>query len=101
MEVIIYGFSKNNFNLVEYSGMAFLYNPSAIDIVAGGVNVTALAPGNKTMIVNGTCVSAAVVAGASALMFQWGIVDKNDPNIYSQKLKTYLSRGTAKRLNDS
>lgn len=53
------------------------------------------------MIVNGTCVSAAVVAGASALMFQWGIVDKNDPNIYSQKLKTYLSRGTAKRLNDS
>ena len=94
-------YNQNNFNLVEYSGMAFLYNPSAIDIVAGGVNATALAPGNKTMIVNGTCVSAAVVAGASALMFQWGIVDKNDPNIYSQKLKTYLSRGTAKRLNDS
>lgn len=71
-----------------------------IDIAAGGINVKTTGVNNTVVTMNGTCVSAAVVAGASALMFQWAIVEKNDPGIYAQTLKSYLLRGTIKRSND-
>ena len=71
-----------------------------IDVAAGAVNAQAIAPGNKTTVVNGTSVSAAIVAGACALLFEWGITDKNDPFMYSQTVKTYLARGTIKRSGD-
>lgn len=98
--ITIGNYNQNNYNVVNSSGMAFISNPSTIDVVAGGVDVTAIVPNNKTTIVNGTSVSAAVATGAIALMFQWGLVEGNDPNIYSKKLKTYLSRGTSKRAGD-
>ncbi|AYE33621.1 S8 family peptidase [Clostridium septicum] len=99
--ITVANYNQNNYNLVNSSGMAFLNNvKNGIDIAAGGVNVKTIAPNNKTAVISGTSVSAAVVAGASALMFQWGITDGNDPDMYAQKLRTYLSRGTSKRMND-
>ena len=35
--------------------------------------------------------------GASALLMEWGIVRRNDPYLYSEKVKAYLIRG-AKEL---
>ena len=67
-------YNQNNNNLVDYSGMAFLnHYIDRIDVAAGGVNALTVAPNNKTAIVNGTSVSAAVVAGVCAMLFQWGI----------------------------
>lgn len=97
--ITVGSYNQNNYGIVNSSGMSFL-NDIKIDLVAGGVNVKTTAPNNTTAIVNGTSASAAVVAGASALMFQWGIIDGNDPDMYSQKLRTYLTRGTSKRMND-
>ena len=37
-----------------------------------------------------------VTVGA-ALLMQWGIVDKNDPYLYGEKMKAYLIKG-ARRL---
>jgi len=71
-----------------------------IDVAAGGVNALTVAPDNKTAVVNGTSVSAAVVAGVCAMLFQWGIVQGNDPYIYSQTVKAYLAKGTTKRVGD-
>lgn len=94
-------YNQNNNNIVDYSGMAFLDNYiNVINVAAGGVNAIAVAPDNKTTIVNGTSVSAAIVAGACAMLFEWGIVDGNDPFIYSQTILTYLSRGTSTRVGD-
>ena len=71
-----------------------------IDVAAGGVNARTVAPNNTTAIVNGTSVSAAILAGACAMLFQWGIVEGNYPNIYSQTIKTYIERGTVQRSGD-
>ena len=57
--------------------MAFLEEYlNKIDVAAGGVNALTVAPDNKVAIVNGTSVAAAVVAGACAMLFQWGIVEE-------------------------
>jgi len=81
--------------------MAFLDDPNIpINIAAGGVNAPTIAPDNNTAVVNGTSVSAAIVAGACAMLFQWGIVNGNNPLMYSTTISTYLERGTTKRIGD-
>lgn len=94
-------YNQNNYNLVDYSGMAFLdFYIDRIDVAAGGVNAITVAPDNKISIVNGTSVSAAVVAGVCAMLFQWGIINGNDPYIYSQTIKAYLAKGAIARSGD-
>jgi subtilisin family serine protease len=64
----------------------------APDLVAPGVDVGGYYPsGYGTM--SGTSVAAAITAGASALMLQWGIVDKNDVALSSYQIRAYLIRG--------
>ncbi|OPJ59266.1 S8 family peptidase [Clostridium chromiireducens] len=95
-------YNQTNNTVLNYSGIGFLSDYAArVDIAAGGVNALTVAPNNTTAIVNGTSVSAAVVAGACAMLFQWGIVEGNDPNIYSQTVKTYIQRGAVQRGGDS
>jgi hypothetical protein len=99
--VSVAAYNQNNYNLVDYSGMSFLESYiDKIDVAAGGVNAITVAPDNKIAVVNGTSVSAAVVAGVCAMLFQWGIVDGNDPYIYSQTIKAYLARGAISRSGD-
>ncbi|MDR3596302.1 S8 family peptidase [Clostridium sp.] len=99
--VAVAAYNQNNNNLVDYSGMAFLESyVDVIDLAAGGVNTLTVAPGNKTSIVNGTSVSAAVVSGVSAMLFQWGIVNGNETNMFSQSIKSYLAQGTITRSGD-
>ena len=62
-------YNQNNNNLVDYSGMAFIsgyINP--IDVAAGGENALTTAPNNEIAIISGTCVAAAIVAGACAML---------------------------------
>lgn len=99
--VTVAAYNQNNNNLVDYSGMAFLESYiDVIDLAAGGVNTLTVAPGNKTSIVNGTSVAAAVVAGVCAMLFQWGIINRNEPNMFSQTIKSYLAQGTITRSGD-
>lgn len=99
--ITIAAYNQNNNNILSYSGMAsrdvFV---DRIDVAAGGVNALTVAPNNETAIVNGTSVASAVVAGVCALLFQWGIVDGNDPYIYSQTVKAYLAKGGVPRSGD-
>ena len=48
----------------------------------------------------GTSMAAPNVAGICALMMQWGIVKKNDPYLYGQRLKYYLIMGSRKERRD-
>ncbi|MCE5220586.1 MAG: S8 family peptidase [Clostridium sp.] len=97
----IAAYNQNNNNLVNYSGMAALDAfVDRIDVAAGGVNALTVAPDNKTAVVNGTSVSAAVAAGVCAMLFQWGIINGNDPYIYSQTIKAYLAKGAVTRSGD-
>ncbi|MCL2702856.1 MAG: S8 family peptidase [Defluviitaleaceae bacterium] len=69
------------------------------DLVAPGVDVSGLyptGPGNMS----GTSVSAAITAGASALMLQWGIVEKNDTAMDSYRIRANLIAGCIRHEND-
>jgi subtilisin family serine protease len=94
-------YNQNNNNILDYSGRALRSNyVDVVDIAAGGVNTLTVAPNNKTEIVNGTSVSAAVLAGVCALLFEWGVVNGNEPNMYVQTIKAYIERGTDTRKGD-
>ena len=68
------------------------------DLVAPGVNVTGVYPiGNGTM--TGTSVATAITAGACALILQWGIVEKNDVSLNTNRIKALLVRGCSRNPN--
>jgi subtilisin family serine protease len=94
-------YNQNNNSIVPQSGNGYTRNNMIKpDIAAGGINAITTTVGGGTKVISGSSVAAAVVAGACALILQWGIVDGNDTTMYSSKVKTYLIRGTTRRPGD-
>lgn len=94
-------YDQNNNTMVAFSGRGFTRDGRIKpDIASGGVNVSTMGKGNTPTKVTGGSVASAVLAGAVALILQWGIVDGRDKTMYSTKIKTYLIRGTRKRPGD-
>lgn len=95
-------YNQNNMSVVGKSGVYFKNSEyNQIDIACGGVNVKTYSQDNKIVLAEGTGVASAVVSGAAAIIMQWGIIEKNYTHMYSQTVKTYLMRGTIKRINDT
>lgn len=62
------------------------------DLVAPGVNVKGIYPtGTGTM--SGTSVAASIVAGACALLLEWGVVNGNEPAMDGNYVRTLLIAG--------
>lgn len=97
----ISNYNQNNITVYPKSGLATTsIRGYEIDVAAGGVDVKCLYLNNQRVYITGTSVSAAVATGAALLLFEWGIIDGNDPYMYSQTLKSYMLRGTYRRKND-
>ena len=62
------------------------------DLVAPGVNVGGVFPVGYGQM-SGTSVSAAITAGACALMLQWGVVEENETALSSNRIRANLIRG--------
>lgn len=67
------------------------------DLVAPAVNVIGPLPGNRFGALTGTSVGAAITAGASALLLEWGIINKNDVDMDTEKVRNYLIRGATRK----
>lgn len=94
-------YNQNNNTMVAFSGRGFTRDGRIKpDLATGGVSVATLGKGNNLTTVTGGSVASAVLAGAVALLLQWGIVDGRDKTMYSTKIRTYLIRGTSKRPGD-
>lgn len=63
------------------------------DLVAPGVAVTSCAPGGGYAERTGTSMATPFVTGSCACLMQWGLLEKNDPYLYGEKLKAYLRKG--------
>ncbi|WP_278245088.1 S8 family peptidase [Clostridium sartagoforme] len=99
--ISVASYNQRNNNIVNFSGVASLDDfIDIIDLAAPGVNIVSIAPGNKMSVISGTAVSAAIVAGVCALIFEWGIIRGNDLYLFQQTIKAYLNRGTEQRKGD-
>ena len=68
---------------------------SVPDLVAPGYRVGGFYPTGYGYM-DGTSVSAAITAGACALMLQWGIVEGNDLGFCTPLIRAYLIRGCSR-----
>lgn len=66
------------------------------NILAPGEDIISYLPGGNQGALTGTSMATPHVTGTCSLFMQWGIVEKNDPFLYSAKLKALLLK-SAKR----
>ena len=83
----------------DFSGRGYTRTNDNIkpDIVAPGVNIVSTAVNGGYTVRSGTSMAVPFVSGSAALLMQWGIVNRNDPYLYGEKVKAYLIR-TARHL---
>lgn len=94
-------YNQNDNSLVSTTGRGFSRDGRVRpDLVCGGIEVVTTAVGGGTTTVSGSSMATAVLAGAVAILLQWGIVEKKDPTMFAVKIRNYLIRGTRKRGGD-
>ncbi|WP_160686283.1 S8 family peptidase [Clostridium sp. C2-6-12] len=83
--------------LIAASGKGFntnnLINP---DVSTIGVNILTTKTSGGVTTFSGSSAATAIIAGACAILLQWGIIDGNDTTMYSKKIRSYLMYGAAR-----
>lgn len=71
------------------------------DIASPGVNILSPAPGHGFVQATGTSAAAAHTAGVAAMLFEWGIIKRNYPNMSTQDMKIFMIRGAKRKAGVS
>jgi subtilisin family serine protease len=67
-----------------------LINP---DIATLGMNILTTKVGGGSTTLSGSSAAGAIIAGASVLLLEWGIIKDNDRTMHSRKIRSYLYYG--------
>lgn len=97
VNVVTVAYYGNNNALVAASGKGFntnnLINP---DIATIGINILTTKVSGGITTFSGSSAATAIIAGACALLLQWGIIDGNDVTMYTKKIRSYLMYGASR-----
>lgn len=92
--ITVGAYDSDTDSLAFFSGRGYtLTNQVKPDLVAPGVNILSSAPNGGYTVKTGTSMATPFVAGAAALLMEWGIVRGFDPFLYGEKVKAYLIAG--------
>ena len=92
--VIVSWYNGNTGAVSQASGRGYTRTRDINPVItAPGADVRGALPGGRFSTRSGSCVSAAVTAGAVALMLEWLIYDQNVPGIDSYQIKSLLILG--------
>ena len=95
-------YNQNLVSTVSQSGKGYTRDGRIKpDIAAGGVNALVPQPGGTVATVTGSSIATSVLAGCCALILQWAIVKKNDPEARAGKIISYIIRGAKMRQGDT
>lgn len=67
------------------------------DLASPGVNIVSPTLDQGFSLVSGTSAAAAHTAGVAALLFEWGIVNGNYPQMRTQDMKIFMIRGARRK----
>lgn len=86
--------------IADFSGRGYTRNATMIkpDLAAPGVRIGLPEETGIRQVFNGTSIAAPIAAGCCAIMMEWGIVKKNDPDMFGERLKAFLLKGADRRL---
>ena len=99
--ITVGGYNSAIGSSADFSGRGYTRTDIYIkpDLVAPAVNILTTRAGGGYDTFTGTSMAAPFVTGAAALMMEWGIVKKNDPFLYGQRVKAFLQKGAERSFS--
>ncbi len=100
--ITVTAYNVEDNSLYTEAGLGFTrINMTKPDIAAPGENIVCPDKNHGFTKVSGTSAATAHASGVAALLFEWGMVKGHYPNMTTQDIKVFMTRGARRDLNNT